>query len=112
MAGQFPTSAGDELRRRIGSVTTQIEAPEVPVYLAGEFVAAGSPLEVRNPADGSLVATTFQAGPEELDRATVAAVAAFEETRRLPSYARRDALAHVAGCIERDADELATRAQP
>jgi acyl-CoA reductase-like NAD-dependent aldehyde dehydrogenase len=89
-------------------VTTQIEAPAVPVYLAGDFVEAGAPLEVRNPADGSLVATTFQAGPDELDRATAAAVAAFDETRRLPSYARRDALAHVAACIERDADELAT----
>ena len=46
--------------------------------------------------------------PNELERATEAAVAAFEETKRLPSYARRDALAHVAACIERDADELAT----
>ena len=89
-------------------MTTQITASAVPVYLAGEFVAAGSPLEVRNPADGSLVATTFQAGADELERATMAAVAAFEETRRLPSYARRDALAHVAASIDRDADELAT----
>ncbi len=89
-------------------MTTEVRAPSIPIYLAGEFVESGTPLEVRNPADGSLVATTFQAGPEELERAIVAAVDAFEETRRLPSYARRDALAHVAACIERDADELAT----
>ncbi len=86
---------------------TQIDAADVPVFLAGEFVEAGTRLEVRSPADGSLVATTFQAGPDELERATTAAVAAFEQTRRLPSYARRDALAHVAASIERDADELA-----
>jgi len=89
-------------------MTTEVRAPTVPIFLAGEFVEAGAPLEVINPADGSIVATTFQAGPDELERATVAAVEAFEVTKRLPGYARRDALAHVAACIERDADELAT----
>jgi glyceraldehyde-3-phosphate dehydrogenase (NADP+) len=87
-------------------MTTQVRTPTVPIYLAGKFVEAGSPLEVVNPATGELVGTTWQAGPAELEQATVAAVAAFEQTRKLPSYARRDALAHVAACIERDADEL------
>ena len=87
-------------------MTTEVRAPSIPIYLAGEFVEAGTPLEVRNPADGEVVATTFQAGAEELERATVAAVDAFEETKRLPSYERHAALMHVAGCIERDADEL------
>jgi acyl-CoA reductase-like NAD-dependent aldehyde dehydrogenase len=88
-------------------VTTQVSAPTVPLYLAGDFVEAGSPHEVRNPATGDLLATTFQAGPDELERATVASVHAFEQTRRLASFERRDALAHVADCIARDADELA-----
>jgi len=88
-------------------VTTQIGAPSVPIYLAGEFVEAGSPLEVRNPATGELVATTWQAGPDELERATAAAVSAFDQTRRLASFERRDALQHVADAIARDADELA-----
>jgi acyl-CoA reductase-like NAD-dependent aldehyde dehydrogenase len=87
-------------------MTTEVGVRQVPLYLAGEFVEAGAPLEVRNPADGSLVATTFQAGAEELERATVAAVQAFEHTKRLASYERRDVLAHVASCIERDATEL------
>ena len=60
-------------------MTTEVAAPTVPIYLAGEFVEAGNPLEVRNPATGELVATTWQAGPEELERATVAAVDAFAE---------------------------------
>jgi glyceraldehyde-3-phosphate dehydrogenase (NADP+) len=89
-------------------MTTEVSAASVPIYLAGEFVESAAPLEVINPADGSVVATTFQAGPDELERATVAAVEAFDATKRLPSYARRDALAHVAACIDRDADELAT----
>jgi glyceraldehyde-3-phosphate dehydrogenase (NADP+) len=88
-------------------VTTQVSAPTVPLYLAGDFVEAGTPHEVRNPATGDLLATTFQAGPDELERATVAAVDAFDQTRRLASFERRDALAHVADCIARDADELA-----
>ena len=79
----------------------------VPIYLAGEFVGTGAPLEVRDPATGELVATTWQAGPEELERATVAAVGAFAATRRLASFERRDALAHVATRISQDADELA-----
>jgi glyceraldehyde-3-phosphate dehydrogenase (NADP+) len=87
-------------------MTTEVRAPTVPIYLAGEFVEAGTPLEVRNPASGEVVAATWQAGPAELERATVAAVDAFERTRRLPSYARRDALAHVAQRIADDADEL------
>jgi len=88
-------------------MSTEVAAPTVPIFLAGEFVEAGSPLEVRDPATGDLVATTWQAGPDELERATAAAVSAFDRTRRLASYERRDALAHVADCIARDADELA-----
>ena len=88
-------------------MATEVAAPTVPIYLAGEFVEAGTPLEVRNPANGELVATTFQAGPDELERATAAAVEGFGRTRRLASYERRDALAHVAERIAQDADELA-----
>ncbi len=88
-------------------MTTQVTSDTVPIYLAGEFVRAGTPLEVRDPATGELVATTWQAGPQELERATAAAVDAFAATRRLASFERRDALAHVAERISQDADELA-----
>jgi len=88
-------------------VTTQVTSETVPIYLAGEFVHAGTPLEVHNPATGELVASTWQAGPEELERATAAAVEAFGSTRRLASFERRDALAHVAERISQEADELA-----
>ncbi len=87
-------------------MTTQVSSETVPIYLAGEFVRAGTPLEVRDPATGELVATTWQAGSDELETATRAAVAAFGATRRLASYERRDALAHVAERISQDADEL------
>jgi len=87
-------------------MTTEVSAPTVPIYLAGEFIEAGTPLEIRNPATRELVASTWQAGPAELERATAAAVEAFDAMRRLPSYARRDALAHVAQRISDEADEL------
>ncbi len=86
---------------------TSVAADTVPIYLAGEFVRAGTPLEVRDPATGELVATTWQAGAQELERATQAAVEGFSATRRLASFERRDALAHVADRISQDADELA-----
>jgi glyceraldehyde-3-phosphate dehydrogenase (NADP+) len=88
-------------------VTTQVSSETVPIYLAGEFVRSGTPLEVRDPATGDLVATTWQAGPDELERATAAAVEGFAATRRLASFERRDALAHVAERISQNADELA-----
>ena len=88
-------------------MTTQVSSDTVPIFLAGEFVRAGAPLEVRDPATGELVATTHQAGAAELERATVAAVEAFPATRRLASFERRDALAHVAQRIGEHADELA-----
>ncbi|MEX1157116.1 MAG: aldehyde dehydrogenase family protein [Chloroflexota bacterium] len=88
-------------------MTTRVGAPSVPIYLAGEFVHAGTPLEVLDPATGELVATTWQAGPEQLEAATTAAVAAFGATRRLASFERRDALAHVAARISEEADDLA-----
>ncbi|HEY8772892.1 MAG TPA: aldehyde dehydrogenase family protein [Candidatus Limnocylindria bacterium] len=88
-------------------MTTQVSAETVPIYVAGEFVRSGAQLEVRNPATGELVATTWQGGPDELERATQAAVEAFGATRRLASFERRDALAHVADRISQDADELA-----
>jgi acyl-CoA reductase-like NAD-dependent aldehyde dehydrogenase len=86
---------------------TTVGADTVPIYLAGEFVRAGTPLEIRDPATGELVATTWQAGPQELERATQAAVEAFAVTRRLASFERRDVLAHVADRINQEADELA-----
>ncbi|MDP9468450.1 MAG: aldehyde dehydrogenase family protein, partial [Chloroflexota bacterium] len=88
-------------------MTTQVSSETVPIYLAGEFVRAGTPLEVHDPASGELVATTWQAGPQELEHAAAAAVEAFAATRRLASFERRDALAHVAERISQDADELA-----
>ncbi len=86
--------------------TVATAPPSVPVFLAGRFVESGTPLLVTNPATGEPVATTWQAGPEDLEAATQAAVSAFDKTRTLASYERRDILAHVADRILAEADEL------
>ena len=44
-------------------MSTQVGAVTIPIYLAGEFVEAGTPLEVHDPATGELVGSTWQAGP-------------------------------------------------
>ena len=80
--------------------------PSIPIFLAGRFVESGTPLEVTNPATGEPVATTWQADADGLDEAVAAAVGAFERTRKLASYERRDILAHVADRIAGEADEL------
>ena len=78
-----------------------------PIFLAGRFVEAGEPLDVRSPFDGELVGRTFHAGDAELEEATRAAVAAFERTRKLGAHERSEVLRHVAERIGQDADELA-----
>ena len=67
-----------------------------------------APLEVRDPATGELVGTTWQAGPDELERATTAAV---EGLRRhcggWPATSAATRWRTWPSCIARDADELA-----
>ena len=89
-------------------MSTEVAAPTVPIYLAGEFVEAGSAAGGARPghrrprrhdlAGGSRRARTRHHGRGR---------GPSPRTRRLASYERRDALAHVATCIDRDADELA-----
>ena len=101
------------LGRRIGAMTTEVRAPTVPIYLAGEFVEAGTPLEVRNPATDELVATTFQAGAAELERATVAAVEGIRRHRggwRATSAATRSPTSRER--ISEHGDELAELLTP
>jgi glyceraldehyde-3-phosphate dehydrogenase (NADP+) len=66
-----------------------------PFFLAGEFAESAHPLELTSPYDGSVVGTTFAPSAEQVERATQAAVAAFEETRRLTSEERANILVRI-----------------
>ena len=78
-----------------------------PIYLAGEWVTSDEPLEVTNPFDGSLIATTFNASAEQLDTATRAAETAFDILKRMPVYERVGLLQRLAAEMKNRRDEMA-----
>ena len=80
---------------------------EFPFFLAGQPVQSGRPLEVRNPYDSSLVATTWLAGDDEFERAAASAVEAADVMRRLPAYERAAILAATSAGIKREREAIA-----
>ena len=78
-----------------------------PIYLAGEWVESDQELPVRNPYTGNAIAVTFQASREQLERAIVAAQAAFEVTRRMPVFERVTLLQKIAAGLRARRDEMA-----
>jgi len=78
-----------------------------PIFLAGRWVDSPDPLEVTNPADPNTPAgSTFHATEAQYEEAVEAAVAAFEETRKLPAYERGRILREVSGGIKARREEL------
>ncbi|MFL6858587.1 MAG: aldehyde dehydrogenase family protein [Allosphingosinicella sp.] len=78
-----------------------------PIYLAGRWVDSPDRLEIGSPADPeSPAGATYNATPEQLEEATVAAVKAFEETRQLPAYERGRALREISAGIKARREEL------
>lgn len=80
---------------------------EYGAYLAGEWRKTGDAVEVHSPYDDSLVAVVHRAGPNEIEMAIAAAVAAFEDTRRLPSWKRSEILESISRGIAQRADDFA-----
>ena len=80
---------------------------EYSYLLDGQFVARGEPVEVHAPYDGAVVGRTFNAAPEDLELAIQAAVRAFQTTRQMPSFQRRDILNRIAAKLRDRADEIA-----
>jgi len=78
------------------------------IYLAGQWVESPDLLSIDNPADPPTPAgATYNATPEQVERAVQAAVAAFEETRVLPVYERARALREISAGIKNRREELA-----
>ena len=82
-------------------------AQRYPIYLAGEWVESNEPLDVVNPYDGKVLGTTFQASREQLERAIVAAEAAFKTSRRMPVFDRVNLLQGLAAKLKEGRDEVA-----
>jgi glyceraldehyde-3-phosphate dehydrogenase (NADP+) len=78
-----------------------------PIYLAGDWVDSPDVLEVDNPADSTRSAgTTYNATPEQYERAVTAAVEAFEVTRVLPAYERGRALREISAGLTARREEI------
>jgi len=88
-------------------MTTTIGTDPHPILLAGTWVDSPDPLVVANPADPANPAgATYHATPAQYEAAVTAAVAAFEETRRLPAYERGRILRAISTGIATRREEL------
>jgi acyl-CoA reductase-like NAD-dependent aldehyde dehydrogenase len=88
-------------------MTTATGAKPHPIFLAGRWVDSPEPLIVTNPADPENPAgSTYHATEAQYEEAVTAAVAAFEETRKLPAYERGRILREVSAGIKARREEL------
>jgi len=78
-----------------------------PFFLAGEFADSDQCLDVMSPYDGSVVGTTSIPTEGQVDQAVHAAVAAFEETRRLSAEERANILVRIRAGVAARKDDLA-----
>ncbi len=76
-------------------------------FLANEPTDAAARLPVLNKYLGTVAAQVAQADAELLEQAIAAAGRAFDATRRMPAYARRDVLTHVAARLVKRSAEFA-----
>ena len=79
----------------------------VPMWVAGEQAHGDEPLEVRHPYDGSFVAATTYAAPDQVEQAVAAAHAAVPAGARLSVRARAEALRQVSARLAERAEEAA-----
>jgi glyceraldehyde-3-phosphate dehydrogenase (NADP+) len=88
-------------------MTTTIGAQPHPILLAGRWVDSPELLTVTNPADPATPAgLTYNATAEQYEAAVTAAVAAFEQTRKLPAYERGAILRSISVGIKARREEL------
>ena len=76
-------------------------------YIAGEWVETGDLVEVRSPFNDSLVSVIHRAGPQEIEAAIAKATAAFQVTRKMPTWKRADVLEKISAGIAARREELA-----
>ena len=88
-------------------------APDAPrlgefgCIVGGRQLRTGATFDVRSPYDGASVAIVHRAGPKEIERAIADAAAAFETTKKLPSWKRAAVLEAISAAIASRREELA-----
>lgn len=78
-----------------------------PYLVAGEWKTSTDTFDVKNPFDGSTVATVCAPTDADAETALQAAADAFDETRKLPLHARAEALMHISRRLQERVDEVA-----
>jgi 1-pyrroline dehydrogenase len=90
-------------------VTALRETPRTyEQWIGGAWVpsASGESAEVRNPANGEVIATVPASSAEDVDRVAAAAAAAFEQWQQTTPQDRSRLLLRLADAVEARADEL------
>lgn len=77
-------------------------------YLDGRWIFEGKPFEILAPHDGSVVGTGHLASAQDVETAVVAAVRAFEATRKIPAFERQAILRRISESIRERAEEFST----
>jgi len=80
---------------------------EYKIYVAGSFVTTQDKLEVTNPYNNELIATTYLAGKKEIEIAISKGKEAEKDMRDLPLYKRYEILMQIAQAIKKDRLRLA-----
>ncbi len=70
------------------------------IYCGGEFIQSINKLEIKNPFDNSIVASTFLADEKILNRAIEKAMSVKEELKALPSYTRYEILSYISNKLK------------
>jgi len=92
---------------RLAKDGKKAEMGEYGVLIDGKWLKTGNAIEVHSPYDDTLVAIVHRAGPKEIDNAIATAVAAFEVTRKMPSWKKADVLQKISLAITVRREELA-----
>jgi len=85
-----------------------VSMKEYKPYLAGEFITTDKVLEITNPYTGEVVATTWLAGKNEVEKAIETALTIQKEMAELPTYIRYKALMQIATELRQRKQEMAT----
>lgn len=75
--------------------TKKSELGEFGVFINGQWQKTSDAIEVHSPYDDALVAVVHRAGPKEIEQAISGSVAAFQVTRKLPSWKRAEVLTKI-----------------
>lgn len=80
---------------------------EFKIFLGGDLIKTGFPIEVLNPFNGEVVGQTYLAGQPELEAAVLSAMQVEKELKVLSSYKKYEILMQIAGELSREKEAFA-----